>query len=433
MAYQFEAAPINVTSLGTGYYAGQPTAVQYHTNRIVCVYRKDNILYLQYSDDRGDTWSSPSQVVDDSNGKFPCICRNYLDGWALLWAAYTDEGSYPGQDWEIKFAMALFRTSIISKLISASVDKGIDMAANGMKAVVAQEGHEFDFQVSGTIWEGQMSSGKEIELYLGLGDNLDRRFKGYIDTVRYRDGQGTIELSCRGKPSILIDRKIGEKLTYSASLTYKEVVVNLLTLSGLTPGEYYVEDTAVTLAEEKIFDRQDSYQSAVKAISDDIGWIVWEDEDGIIYVQSPTNYPVNLWNYFLNVNCFSFDRTLDRMGVPARVVVSNENVGIEKSSEIETHGWITLDEDRINYLATREDDPDIIQDIADKVAGDLSLEIFTIDLLTPLNFYIQVRDRVTVFNTGFDPVVSNTGIVIKVAENIDSKGMYSRLTVAMIS
>ena len=73
------------------------------------------------------------------------------------------------------------------------------------------------------------------------------------------------------------------------------------------------------------------------------------------------------------------------------------------------------------------------QDIADKVAGDMSLKIFTIDLLVPLNFYIQVRDRVTVFNTGFDPPVSNTGIIIKVAENIDSKGMYSRLTVAMIS
>jgi hypothetical protein len=44
-----------------------------------------------------------------------------------------------------------------------------------------------------------------------------------------------------------------------------------------------------------------------------------------------------------------------------------------------------------------------------------------------------VRDRVTVFNTGFDPPVSNTGIIIKVAENMDKKGMYSRLTVAMIS
>ena len=278
-----------------------------------------------------------------------------------------------------------------------------------------------------------MSSGKEVELFLGLGGNLDRRFRGFIDTVRYRDGQGTIELSCRGRPSLLIDSKIGEKVTFSESMTYKEVVVNLLTLAGLTSGEYYVEDTAVTLAEEKVFDRQDSYQSAIDRICDDIGWIVWEDEDGIIYVQSPTNYPVNLWNYFLDVNCFSFDRTLDRMGIPAKVIVSNEGEGIEKSAGIDAHSWITLDEKRINYLATREDDPDVIQDIADKVAGDLSLKIFTIDLLVPLNFYIQVRDRVTVFNTVFDPPVSNTGIVIKVAENIDKKGMYSRLTVAMIS
>jgi hypothetical protein len=433
VAYQFAGDAVNVTSLATGYYTYEPTAVQYHTNRIVCIYRKDSKLYLQYSDDRGNTWSDPSQVVDDANARFACLCRNYLDGWALVWEAYTDDGSYSGLDWEIKFTRALFRTSILSKLISAGVDKGIDMAANGLKAVIAQEGHEFDFQVSGTMWENQMSSGKEIELYLGLGDNLDRRFKGFIDTVSYRDGQGTIDLSCRGRPSLLIDRKIGEKMTFSASLTYKEVIVSLLSLAGLTSAEYYVEDASVTLAEEKVFDRQDSYQSAIDRICDDIGWIVWEDEDGIIYVKSPTNYPVNLWNYFLNINCFSFDRTLDRMGVPARVVVSNENVSIEKSSEIETHGWITLDEGRTNYLATREDDPDIIQDIADKVAGDLSLKIFTIDLLVPLNFYIQVRDRLTVFNTGFDPVVSNTGIVIKVAENIDSKGMYSRLTVAMIS
>ena len=433
MAYQFAGNPVNITNLATGYYTYEPTAVQYHTNRIVCIYRKDSKLYLQYSDDRGDTWSSPSQVVDDVNAKFPCLCRNYLDGWALVWEAYTDEGSYPGLDWEIKFTMALFRTSIISKLLSANVDKGIDMAANGMKAAVAQEDNEFDFQVEGTIWEGQMSSGKEIELYLGLGDNLDRRFCGFIDTVRYRDSQGTIELSCRGRPSLLIDSKIGEKVTFGTGLTYKEVVVNLLSLAGLTSGEYYVEDTSVTLAEEKIFDRQDSYQSAIDRICDDIGWIVWEDEDGVIYVQSPTNYPVNLWNYFLNINCFSFDRTLDRMGVPSKVVVSNEGEGIEKSADISAHGWITLDTGRINYLATREDDPDVIQDIADKVAGDLSLKIFTIDLLVPLNFYIQVRDRVTVLNTGFDPPVSNTGIVIKVAENIDKKGMYSRLTVAMIS
>ena len=103
--------------------------------------------------------------------------------------------------------------------------------------MVAQEDNEFDFQVEGTIWEGQMSSGRQIELYLGLGDNLDRRFRGFIDTVRYRDGQGTIELSCRGRPSLLIDRRIGEKVTFGESMTYKEVVASLLTLAGLSEEE----------------------------------------------------------------------------------------------------------------------------------------------------------------------------------------------------
>ena len=266
MAYQFAGDAVNITNLATGYYTYEPTAVQYHTNRIVCIYRKDSRLYLQHSDDRGDSWSDPSQVVNDANARFGCLCRNYLDGWALVWEAYTDQGSYPDLDWEIKFCMALFRTSIISKLISASVDKGIDMAANGLKAVVAQEDNEFDFQVEGTIWEGQMSSGRQIELYLGLGDNLDRRFRGFIGTVRYRDGQGTIELSCRGRPSILIDSKIGEKVTFGESMTYKEVVASLLTLAGLKEEEFYVEDTTVTLAEEKVFDRQDSYQSAIDRI-----------------------------------------------------------------------------------------------------------------------------------------------------------------------
>ena len=420
----------NITNLSSGNTAFEPTAVQYHTNRINCIYRKNGILYIQYSDDRGLTWNNSSQIVSDLDTKEPCICRNYKDGWALVWSAYTDEG-ISGSDWEIKFCQALAKVSIIDKLISAGVEKGIDMAANGFRCSIAQEGFEYDFQNQDSIWEGLLIPGNQIEFFAGLGGNLDRRFKGKIDSIQYNDAQQQISISARGMPHKIIDRCLGVKKTYSTLYTYTQAISDLFELAGFRTTEYRVQATTLKLSEEVVFDRNETYSGAIKKLCDNIGWIIWEDEDGIILVGSPSNYPANVWHYYFDQNCFSFSRSIDSSGIPSRVVVSNE-AGIEKYADVETHGWINIDPSIISYLTTDETDEDAIQEMADSVASDLSLKIFTIDIAVPLNFYIQVRDRINIYQTFFNPMVVNTGIIIKVSESIDSNGMHSRLTVAVI-
>jgi len=432
MAYQFEGAQVNITNLASGNEAKEPTAVQYHTNRINCIYRKASLLYIQYSDDRGLTWSSASQIIDDINAREPCICRNYYDGWALAWNAYTDEGSYEGEDWEIKFCQALPSISVVKDIISANVDKGIDMIANGARVTISNRNFEFDFQRADSLWEKRIIPGSKIELFMGLGENLDKRFCGYIDNVKYDDNQTQISISARGMAGVAIDKKIGEKKVYGTDKNYKQVFIDLLTSCGFSSDEYYIEDISVNLAEEKVFNREDTYMSAIQKVCDDIGWIIWEDEDGKIFIGSPSNYPVVVWNYFLNVNCFSLSRNIDKTGIPYKVVVTNEELGIEKEAIVENHGWITVDQNIIEYFTTEEDDPSNIQQAANDIASDLSLKIFTIDIMVPLNFYIQVRDRVKIFQTEISPVVTNEGIVIKVSESVGQDGMFSRLTVAVV-
>ena len=440
MAYEFEGAAVNVTSLGTGIYAGEPTAVQYHTNRIVCIYRKGFLLYTQYSDDRGSTWTAAAQVVDDTNAKYPCICRNYNDGWALVWAAYTFESSLghgATQDWEILFVQALAITSIISDLLEISVDKGADMIANHLKLSISQEDNEYDFQNVGTTWEGQLIPGNVVELFVGLGSNLNQRFKGVIDVVDYKDAQGIIEISARSRASILLDGKFNAKTQYKTSQTYQEVATAIFTLAGFETDEFHIESTSVTLAEEKVFDREETYLSGLQDIMDDMGWIIWEDEDGMIWVQTPTQYPSILWNYYLNVNCFSFTRNLDKINIPSSVIVANEDENIQKTSDIDPQDFAILNDSNIEYINTKEDNAANIQDIADARRDELELKLFIIDVLVPYNFYLQIRDRIQIHNTKLG--ISNIGVIIRAREVAGRKGLrnteglYSHLSVAVIS
>ncbi|MDD5435346.1 MAG: hypothetical protein PH343_07955 [Nitrospira sp.] len=428
MAYQFEGDQVNITSLASGYNAATPAAIQYHSNRITCIYEKGSLLYVQYSDDRGLTWSGASQIVNDTNAKEPCICRNYFDGWALVWNAYTDEGSFGGFDWEIKFTQALAKMSIVEDIVSASISKGIDMNANGLNVSIAQEKSKYDFQRK-SIWQGQLNPGSAIELFIGLGEYLDRRFKGYIDNVKYDDLKDVLSISARGRPAILIDNKLGQRLSYGTNKTYKQIIIDLITKAGLEDRDFYVEDTSVKPSEERIFERDKTYMNAINELAGDLGWIIYEDEDGKIYVRSPQNSQVNSWNYFRNVNCFTLKRNIDKSGIPYKVVVFNEEAGIEKSAIVNTHNWIALDENNIEYLSSDDTNPASIQATANNIAEDYALKIFTIDIMVPLNFYIQIRDRVTVFNENLS--VSNKGIVINITENL-GKSLTSTLTLAVI-
>lgn len=437
MAYEFEGSPVNVTNLGSGNEAKEPTAIQYHTNRISCIYRKANLLYIQYSDDRGSTWESASQIIADTNAKEPCICRNYFDGWALVWAAYTDEGTYEIENWEIKFCQALSKTSLISDILEASIDKGIGMTANSLRAVISNEDNKYDFQKADSIWEGQLVFGNEVEFYAGLGDNLNKRFKGEIDVVNYKDVEGIIEISARSRASKLLDGKFGEKKTYSTSLTYKQAIEAVLQLAGFESDEYHIEDTAIVLSEEKIFDREQTLLTAIQELMDDMGWIIWEDEDGKIWIGTPTNYPTIIWNYIMNVNCFSVGRNLDRISIPSKVIVSNEDLNIEKEADLDPQDFGVLNSDSIEYISTREDDESNIQTIANARRDDLELKVFTIEILVPYNFYLQLRDKIQIQNTKIPK--TNVGILIRVTETVGRKGlrsvsgMYSQLRIAVIS
>lgn len=437
MAYEFAGNAVNVTSLASGIEAVEPSAVQYHTNRINCIYRKANLLYIQYSDDRGLTWSVASQIVDDVNAKYPCICRNYFDGWALVWEAYTDEGSYEGEDWEIKFCQALAKTSIISDILDVSIDKGLDMTANSLRILISNEDNKYDFQVEDTVWEGQLVPGNEIEFFAGLGDNLNRRFKGEIDIVDYRDMDSTIEISARSRASKLLDSKLGEKKTYSTSLTYKETVNLLMQLAGFKLDEYHIEDTTVTLSEEKVFDREQTFYSAIEELMNDMGWILWEDEDGLMLIETPTNYPTVIWNYVINENCFSIGRNLDRMNIPYKVIVSNEDLNIEEESVLDPQSFAVLNPKIVEYISTKEDNKSNIQNIANARRNDLELKIFTEEVLVPYNFYLQLRDRVQIVNTKISK--TNMGIIIRITETIGRtglrsvSGMYSQIRIAVIS
>ena len=417
---------VNITNLSSGYSALEPSAIQYHTNRINCIYRKGALLYIQYSDDRGLTWNGASQIVADTNAKEPCICKNYKDGWALVWSAYTDEG-YSGPDWEIKFTEALSKMSIIDDLVSASISKGIDMSANGLNISIAQENSKYDFQRE-SIWQGQLNPGSVIELYIGLGGNLDRRFSGYIDNIKYDDLKDVLSISARGKPAILIDNKLGERLSYGTDKTYSQIITDILR-KKLTDMEFFVEDTLIKPAEEVIIERDKTYMSVITELAKNLGWIVYEDEDGKIYVQSPVNLQANSWNYYRNVNCFTLKRNIDRGNIPYKVVVYNEEAGIEKFAIVNSHNWITLDVNNIEYVSTDDTDPESIQDTADSIAEDYSLKIFTIDIMVPLNFYVQIRDLVTIFNENLG--VSNRGIIIKITENLGAS-LTSTLTLAVI-
>ena len=440
MAYEFEDAPVNITSLGSGIDAAEPTAIQYHTNRIVCIYRKGFLLYTQYSDDRGLTWTAAAQAVDDDNAKYPSICRNYNDGWALAWAAYTNDsdlGLGTTVDWEVKFVQALSTTSIIADLLDVSVDKGVDMTANQLKVTIAQEDSQYDFQNPGTMWEGQLIPGNGIEFYAGLGDNLDKRFKGIIDVVDYRDAEGVIEISARSRANLLLDGKFNAKTQYKTSQTYQEVASAILVLAGFETDEFHIEGTLVTLAEEKVIDREESYLSGLQDVMDDMGWIIWEDEDGMIWIETPTEYPSVLWNYYLNVNCFSFSRNLDKINVPSSIVVSNEEANIQKSADIDPQDFVILNDDEIEYIETKEDDAANIQAIADARRDEVELKLFTIDVMVPYNFYLQLRDRVQIHNTPMS--ITNVGVVTRAREVIGRKGLrnteglYSHLSVAVIS
>jgi len=440
MAYEFEDAPVNITGLGSGIFANEPTAVQYHTNRIVCIYRKGFLIYTQYSDDRGATWAAASQLVDDTNAKYPMLCRSYNDGWALVWAAYTNEsdaGYGATEDWEIKFTQALAITSIISDLLEINVDKGADMIANHLKIIINQEDNKYDFQNTGTIWEGQLIPGNSVELFVGLGNNLNQRFKGVIDVVDYKDAQGIIEISARSRASILLDGKFNAKTQYKTSQTYQEVATAIFTLAGFETDEFHIEGTAVTLAEEKIFDREETYLSGLRDIMDDMGWIIWEDEDGLMWIQTPTQYPSVLWNYYLNVNCFTFSRNLDKINIPSSVMVANEDENIQKTSDIDPQDFAILNDDNIEYINTKEDNAANIQAIADARRDELELKIFIIDVLVPYNFYLQLRDRIQIHNTKLG--ISNIGVIIRAREVAGRKGLrnteglYSHLSVAVIS
>ncbi|MCB5258794.1 MAG: hypothetical protein LHW47_06520, partial [Candidatus Cloacimonetes bacterium] len=114
---------------------------------------------------------------------------------------------------------------------------------------------------------------------------------------------------------------------------------------------------------------------------------------------------------------------------PYKVVVYNEEAGIEKSAIVNSHNWITLDVNNIEYVSTDDTDPESIQDTADSIAEDYSLKIFTIDIMVPLNFYVQIRDLVTIFNENLG--VSNRGIIIKITENLGAS-LTSTLTLAVI-
>jgi len=439
MAYAFEGNAVNMTNLASGNYAYEPTAAQRNNNRIICFYRKDTFVYLQYSDDRGDTWEDAAQILSDSNARTPDVCYNYNDGWALVWGTHTDEGTYEGEDWEIKFCQALAKTSIISDLLESTVEKGIDVTASGLRIIIANEDNAYDFQKKDTIWENQIVPGSEIEFYVGLGSNLNKRFKGEIDSAEYKDGEGIIEIVARGKAGILIDSKLVVKRTYSTSKTYKEVAEDLFKAAGFESDEYYVEDTTVTLAEEKIFDREETYYAAFQNICEDMGWIIWEDEDGKVWLTSPTNYPVSLWNYFLNINAFSWNRALDRLNVPYKVVIVNEDTGIEKEAIVDAQTFASLNQKAIDYQQTEEDDGNNVQQIANNIANDYELKLFTVDIIVPYNFYLQVRDRVTLYHTHLGTTYYNVGIVIRVTETFGRKGlsnpggMFSNLTIAVIS
>ncbi len=440
MAYEFEDAPVNITGLGSGIHGNEPTAIQYHTNRIVCIYRKGFLLYTQYSDDRGSTWTAASQVVDDTNAKYPMLCRNYSDGWALVWAAYTNDsdlGHEGTQDWEIKFTQALATTSIILDLLDFSVDKGIDMVANQLKVSIAQEDGQYDFQKTGTLWEGQLIPGNEVTLYAGLGDNLNKRFRGTLDVVDYRDAEGTIEISARSRGNLLLDGKFNSKVQYATDQTYNQVANAIMVLAGFESGEYQIEATTTTLAEEKVFDREELFLSGIQDVMDDMGWIIWEDEDGVIWIQTPTTYPSVLWNYYLNQNCFAFSRNLDKLSIPSSVIVANEEASLQKTADIDPQDFAILNDAEIEYIDTKEDGEANIQAIADARRDELELKIFTIDILVPYNFYLQLRDRVQIHNTMLS--ISNVGVITRAREVAGRKGLrstqglYTHLSVAVIS
>lgn len=247
----------------------------------------------------------------------------------------------------------------------------------------------------------------------------------------------TIEISARSRASKLLDSKLGEKKTYSTSLTYKETVNLLMQLAGFKLDEYHIEDTTVTLSEEKVFDREQTFYSAIEELMNDMGWILWEDEDGLMLIETPTNYPTVIWNYVINENCFSIGRNLDRMNIPYKVIVSNEDLNIEEESVLDPQSFAVLNPKIVEYISTKEDNKSNIQNIANARRNDLELKIFTEEVLVPYNFYLQLRDRVQIVNTKISK--TNMGIIIRITETIGRtglrsvSGMYSQIRIAVIS
>lgn len=301
-----------------------PTAVETTRGLVAVVYERAGSLWRSYSLDHGQTWSEEARFGFQTPVYSPRAKFNNRDGFAMVWGNPLDARDVWFE--EINEVM-----TISDHLMGVRIQRAMGTTAKGGELTIINPRRLYDPEVPGTQWTGVFYPGARVEVSLGYGGNMKKRFSGYIDDAESEDRAGYLTLSLRGQFKYLLDQNIKRPLKYINERRTKNIV-DLAIEAGFKAEEIQVESSALVFTET--FDRKSTYSEIISGHCEALGFEMFEPDEGGLIARTPVVSAAASWFYEEEKNMYSRTRNWDDDEVPTWVMAYRETVYSDENPNV---------------------------------------------------------------------------------------------------